>query len=56
MNILKTEVPNKVSKLLFECKEILMTINFIENDDTLKLKNELLKFGIKENVNFLFIF
>jgi alpha-glucan, water dikinase len=47
---LKTEKNSKISELLFECKKSLMTLTFIDNEETKLLKSELAKFGIKETV------
>jgi hypothetical protein len=47
----------KIIDILFECKKQLMSLVFVENEETLKFKAVLAKFGVKENVknNFLFI-
>jgi hypothetical protein len=51
---LKTEKNSKISELLFECKKKLMSLNFIDNEETKHLKTDLAKFGVKETVIDLF--
>ena len=52
------EYTNKISKaikkeiisdLLLKCRNLTLELNFEENDETLKLKNKLINFGIKPN-------
>lgn len=50
---LKSEKGSKISELLFECKKSLMTLTFIDNEETKLLKTELTKFGIKDTVKIL---
>ena len=38
-----------IRNLLEKCKNLTKNIKFVENSETIKLKNRLLKFGIKEN-------
>ena len=38
-----------IRNLLEKCKNLTKNIKFVENSETLKLKNRLLKFGVKEN-------
>ena len=38
-----------IRNLLEKCKNLTKSIKFVENSETLKLKNRLLKFGVKEN-------
>jgi len=38
-----------ITNLLEKCKECTLKINFVENDETKKLKERILKFGVKEN-------
>jgi len=38
-----------IKDLLEKCKNLILSINFVENDETLKLKNKLISFGIKQN-------
>ena len=35
-----------ITKMLQKCKDLTMKINFIENSETLKLKNRIIKFGV----------
>ena len=38
-----------IKDLLEKCKNLILSIKFVENDETLKLKNKLISFGIKQN-------
>ena len=40
--------PEIIRNLLEKCKNLIMEIKFVENDETLKLKNKLISFGIKQ--------
>ena len=41
--------PDNIRKLLEKCKELTMKIEFIENNETQKLKNRLFEFGIMDH-------
>ena len=47
-NIEKTENESDITNLLNQCKELTMKINYINNSETEKLKNRIIKFGVKE--------
>ena len=50
-NIKKIKNENKkeiITDLLKKCKDLTMKLNFVENNETIQLKNRLLSFGIKE--------
>ena len=47
-NIEKTENEEDITNLLNQCKELTMKINYINNSETEKLKNRIIKFGVKE--------
>ena len=51
IKLVNNEKENKIPEILFECKKLMMTMNFIENEETQKLKTKLFKFGVKENVS-----
>ena len=40
--------PEIIRNLLEKCKNLIMEIKFVENNETLKLKNKLISFGIKQ--------
>lgn len=46
---IKSEKGKKISKLLSNCKKVIMGLKFVENEETAKLKSELVKFGLKES-------
>ena len=41
--------PDIIKDLLEKCKSLTLKINFVENEETLKLKNKLISFGIKQD-------
>ena len=47
--IITTTKKEKISELLKKCKDLTMELKFVENSETIKLKDRIIKFGVKPN-------